>query len=142
MTIDDESSVYVGGLPYSATEDSVRRVFNLYGSVVAVKVLPSPIFTLDFTSFQSFYFLIYASWLPMVFLPFNANFRWLNNLLLSPFLSFYCLILSSLLIVSFTESLVNSLLTDDYWNIFCQELRRNLMGFFFKVRFRLGTVFG
>ncbi|KAJ4708353.1 putative RNA-binding family protein [Melia azedarach] len=39
MTIDDESSVYVGGLPYSATEDSVRRVFNLYGSVVAVKIV-------------------------------------------------------------------------------------------------------
>ncbi|CAB4288544.1 unnamed protein product [Prunus armeniaca] len=39
MTIDDESSVYVGGLPYDATEDRVRRVFELYGSVIAVKII-------------------------------------------------------------------------------------------------------
>ncbi|KAK9101871.1 hypothetical protein Sjap_019125 [Stephania japonica] len=39
MTIDDDNSIYVGGLPYSATEDSIRRVFNLYGSVVAVKII-------------------------------------------------------------------------------------------------------
>ncbi|XP_022755090.1 uncharacterized protein DDB_G0284459-like [Durio zibethinus] len=39
MTIDDESSVYVGGLPYDATEASIRRVFNLYGAVVAVKIV-------------------------------------------------------------------------------------------------------
>ncbi|ESR64267.1 RRM domain-containing protein [Citrus sinensis] len=39
MTIDDESSVYVGGLPYSANEDSVRKVFDKYGSVVAVKIV-------------------------------------------------------------------------------------------------------
>ncbi|XP_015898165.3 uncharacterized protein LOC107431702 [Ziziphus jujuba] len=39
MTIDDESSIYVGGLPYDATEDSVRRVFDLYGAVVAVKII-------------------------------------------------------------------------------------------------------
>ncbi|XVF88453.1 hypothetical protein PTKIN_Ptkin19aG0052300 [Pterospermum kingtungense] len=39
MTIDDESSVYVGGLPYDATEASIRRVFSLYGSVVAVKIV-------------------------------------------------------------------------------------------------------
>ncbi|KAM5547813.1 hypothetical protein ABKV19_001997 [Rosa sericea] len=39
MTIDDESSVYVGGLPYDATEDSVRQVFDLYGAVVAVKIV-------------------------------------------------------------------------------------------------------
>lgn len=38
MTIDDESSIYVGGLPYDATENSVRRVFDSYGDVVAVKV--------------------------------------------------------------------------------------------------------
>ncbi|XVF34748.1 hypothetical protein REPUB_Repub18cG0085800 [Reevesia pubescens] len=37
MTIDDESSVYVGGLPYDATESSIRRLFSLYGAVVAVK---------------------------------------------------------------------------------------------------------
>ncbi|KAL6226419.1 hypothetical protein ACLB2K_000381 [Fragaria x ananassa] len=35
MSIDDESSVYVGGLPYYATEDSVR--VDLYGAVIAVK---------------------------------------------------------------------------------------------------------
>ncbi|MFQ6638365.1 hypothetical protein Gotur_015166 [Gossypium turneri] len=39
MTIDDESSVYVGGLPYDATESSIRRVFSLYGAVVAVKIV-------------------------------------------------------------------------------------------------------
>ncbi|XWS26925.1 hypothetical protein CRYUN_Cryun26dG0072100 [Craigia yunnanensis] len=39
MTIDDESSVYVGGLPYDATEASIRRIFNLYGAVVAVKIV-------------------------------------------------------------------------------------------------------
>ncbi|XP_050370145.1 uncharacterized protein LOC126788212 [Argentina anserina] len=39
MTIDDDSSVYVGGLHYDATEDSVRRVFDLYGAVVAVKIV-------------------------------------------------------------------------------------------------------
>ncbi|KAH7572343.1 hypothetical protein ACOSQ2_015708 [Xanthoceras sorbifolium] len=39
MTIDDESSVYVGGLPCTATEDSIRRVFDLYGAVVAVKIV-------------------------------------------------------------------------------------------------------
>ncbi|XP_048441671.1 zinc finger CCCH domain-containing protein 25-like isoform X2 [Pyrus x bretschneideri] len=39
MTIDDESSVYVGGLPYDATEETVRRVFELYGNVIAVKII-------------------------------------------------------------------------------------------------------
>ncbi|GMI81235.1 hypothetical protein like AT5G19960 [Hibiscus trionum] len=39
MTIDDESSVYVGGLPYDATESSIRHVFSVYGSVVAVKIV-------------------------------------------------------------------------------------------------------
>ncbi|XVE54349.1 hypothetical protein DITRI_Ditri03aG0073400 [Diplodiscus trichospermus] len=39
MTIDDESSVYVGGLPYDATEASIRRAFSLYGAVVAVKIV-------------------------------------------------------------------------------------------------------
>ena len=38
MTIDDDNSIYVGGLPYNATEDSIRKVFNLYGAIVAVKV--------------------------------------------------------------------------------------------------------
>lgn len=38
MTIDDENSVYVGGLPYDATEESIRKAFDFYGRVVAVKV--------------------------------------------------------------------------------------------------------
>ncbi|KVI01295.1 hypothetical protein Ccrd_020444 [Cynara cardunculus var. scolymus] len=37
MTIDDETSVYVGNLPYDATEDSIRSVFDLYGQIIAVK---------------------------------------------------------------------------------------------------------
>ncbi|KAA8535032.1 hypothetical protein F0562_030035 [Nyssa sinensis] len=39
MTIDDDNSVYVGGLPYDASEDHIREVFGLYGSVVAVKII-------------------------------------------------------------------------------------------------------
>lgn len=39
MTIDDDNSVYVGGLPYDADEESIRRVFDLYGHVVAVKIV-------------------------------------------------------------------------------------------------------
>ncbi|XP_027072961.1 serine/threonine-protein kinase fray2 [Coffea eugenioides] len=39
MTIDDDSSIYVGGLPYDSTEDSLRQVFDPYGSVVAVKII-------------------------------------------------------------------------------------------------------
>ncbi|GLJ30268.1 hypothetical protein SUGI_0598680 [Cryptomeria japonica] len=39
MTVDDENSVYVGGLPYDSTEDSVRRAFEIYGTVIAVKSL-------------------------------------------------------------------------------------------------------
>ncbi|KAI5680643.1 hypothetical protein M9H77_01870 [Catharanthus roseus] len=39
MTIDDDSSIYVGGLPYDATEESVRKVFDIYGAVVAVKII-------------------------------------------------------------------------------------------------------
>lgn len=38
MTIDDENSIYVGGLPYDATEKDLRRVFDLYGGVLAVKL--------------------------------------------------------------------------------------------------------
>lgn len=38
MTIDDDNSIYVGGLPYDASEADLRRAFSLYGSVVAVKV--------------------------------------------------------------------------------------------------------
>ncbi|KAI4377364.1 hypothetical protein MLD38_015003 [Melastoma candidum] len=39
MTIDDRSSVYVGDLPYDSTEDSLREIFSLYGSIVAVKII-------------------------------------------------------------------------------------------------------
>lgn len=56
MTIDDESSVYVGGLPYSANEDSVRKVFDKYGSVVAVKVLDS------FFIFHAFCFIFFFAY--------------------------------------------------------------------------------
>lgn len=38
MTVDDHSSIYVGGLPYDITEDGLRRVFYVYGAVVAIKV--------------------------------------------------------------------------------------------------------
>ncbi|XP_011629210.1 U1 small nuclear ribonucleoprotein 70 kDa isoform X2 [Amborella trichopoda] len=39
MTIDDDNSIYVGGIPYDSTEESLRRVFDLYGAVVAVKII-------------------------------------------------------------------------------------------------------
>ncbi|XP_054822126.1 uncharacterized protein LOC129320622 [Prosopis cineraria] len=39
MTIDDESSIYVGGLPYDATEDTIRSVFDLYGAILDVKII-------------------------------------------------------------------------------------------------------
>ncbi|KAJ8769780.1 hypothetical protein K2173_007640 [Erythroxylum novogranatense] len=39
MTVDDDKSIYVGGLPNAATEDTLRRVFSLYGSIVAVKLI-------------------------------------------------------------------------------------------------------
>ncbi|CAH9098812.1 unnamed protein product [Cuscuta europaea] len=39
MTMDDESSIYVGGLPYSTTEETLRKVFDIYGSVVEVKII-------------------------------------------------------------------------------------------------------
>lgn len=38
MTMDDDSSIYVGGLPYDATEQTIRTVFNLYGAILDVKV--------------------------------------------------------------------------------------------------------
>jgi RNA recognition motif-containing protein len=38
MTLDDDSSIYVGGLPYDASEDTIRTVFNLYGAILDVKV--------------------------------------------------------------------------------------------------------
>ncbi|KAG9459401.1 hypothetical protein H6P81_003909 [Aristolochia fimbriata] len=39
MTVDDDNSIYVGGLPYDTTEDSLRKVFDLYGAVVAIKII-------------------------------------------------------------------------------------------------------
>ncbi|GLU09791.1 hypothetical protein SLE2022_266320 [Rubroshorea leprosula] len=39
MTIDDNNKVYIGGLPYDATEETLRRVFGIYGAVVAVKII-------------------------------------------------------------------------------------------------------
>ncbi|KAJ4832115.1 hypothetical protein Tsubulata_032532 [Turnera subulata] len=39
MTVDDDNSIYVGGLPYSATEETLRDVFGLYGSIIAVKII-------------------------------------------------------------------------------------------------------
>lgn len=39
MTIDDDSSIYVGNLPYDTTEESLSKVFDIYGSVVAVKMI-------------------------------------------------------------------------------------------------------
>ncbi|XP_042496412.1 serine/threonine-protein kinase fray2-like isoform X1 [Macadamia integrifolia] len=39
MTIDDENSIYVGGLPYDSTEETLREAFHYYGSVVAVKII-------------------------------------------------------------------------------------------------------
>ncbi|KAH6806630.1 hypothetical protein C2S53_015734 [Perilla frutescens var. hirtella] len=39
MTVDDISSIYVGGLPYDITEEGLRRVFYVYGAVIAVKII-------------------------------------------------------------------------------------------------------
>ncbi|XP_074578753.1 uncharacterized protein LOC141835223 [Curcuma longa] len=39
MTLDDEKSVYVGGLPYECTQEDLRRAFDLYGAIVDVKII-------------------------------------------------------------------------------------------------------
>ncbi|KAL8152522.1 hypothetical protein V2J09_010282 [Rumex salicifolius] len=39
MTVDDENSVYVGGIRYDCTEDDLRNAFDLYGSILAVKMI-------------------------------------------------------------------------------------------------------
>ncbi|WOL09013.1 glycine-rich RNA-binding protein RZ1B-like [Canna indica] len=39
MTVDDEKSVYVGGLPYDCTQEDLRRAFDLYGAIVDVKII-------------------------------------------------------------------------------------------------------
>jgi RNA recognition motif-containing protein len=40
MAVDEVTSVYVGGLPYEASEDMLRDAFEYYGTIVAVKVRP------------------------------------------------------------------------------------------------------
>ncbi|KAM7276186.1 hypothetical protein ACFE04_018052 [Oxalis oulophora] len=39
MTIDDDNSVYVGGFPYNATDDTLRRAFDTYGRILSVKII-------------------------------------------------------------------------------------------------------
>ncbi|KAL4274753.1 hypothetical protein S245_069529 [Arachis hypogaea] len=39
MTLDDDSSIYVGGLPYDASEQTIRSVFHLYGAILDVKII-------------------------------------------------------------------------------------------------------
>ncbi|XP_073307763.1 uncharacterized protein [Primulina huaijiensis] len=39
MTIDDESSIYVGGLPYDIAEETLRKAFYTFGAVLAVKIV-------------------------------------------------------------------------------------------------------
>ncbi|XP_076924648.1 uncharacterized protein LOC143587164 isoform X1 [Bidens hawaiensis] len=39
MTIDDDNSVYVGNLPYDSTENTLRNAFDIYGQVIAVKII-------------------------------------------------------------------------------------------------------
>ncbi|CAO2840759.1 unnamed protein product [Amaranthus hypochondriacus] len=41
MMVDDENSIFVGGLPYECTKAQLRRAFELYGSIVSVKVYVS-----------------------------------------------------------------------------------------------------
>ncbi|KAI7744154.1 hypothetical protein M8C21_033355 [Ambrosia artemisiifolia] len=39
MTVDDENSVYVGNLHYDSTEDTLRSAFDIYGQIIAVKII-------------------------------------------------------------------------------------------------------
>ncbi|XP_042398483.1 U1 small nuclear ribonucleoprotein 70 kDa-like isoform X2 [Zingiber officinale] len=39
MTIDDEKSIYVGGLPYECTQEDLHRAFDLYGAIMDVKIV-------------------------------------------------------------------------------------------------------
>lgn len=91
MTIDDDNSIYVGGLPYDSTEDSIRRVFDLYGSVIAVKVSP-PLFLLNFLGFL-LSLIIRLLFLLLIFKMIDTqsndrhmNWRWPNGMM--SFLSF------------------------------------------------------
>lgn len=38
MTMDDNSSVYVGGLAFDSSEAMLRSVFEAYGDILAIKV--------------------------------------------------------------------------------------------------------
>jgi len=58
MTVDDENSVYVGGLPYDSTEDSIQRAFEIYGTIIAVKALSR----YSYSRFASSCILIRDSW--------------------------------------------------------------------------------
>jgi hypothetical protein len=42
MAVNEETSVYVGGLPYDADEDMLRLYFEPCGSIVSVKVFRPP----------------------------------------------------------------------------------------------------
>ena len=42
MAVNEETSVYVGGLPYDADEDMLRVYFEPCGTIVSVKVIHSP----------------------------------------------------------------------------------------------------
>ncbi|MCL7049487.1 hypothetical protein MKW94_009301 [Papaver nudicaule] len=39
MTVDNDNSIYVGNIPYDCTEDDIRKVFDLFGSIIAVKTI-------------------------------------------------------------------------------------------------------
>ncbi|GER32665.1 RNA-binding protein 25 [Striga asiatica] len=39
MTIDANTSIYVGNLPYDITEEVIRREFYMYGAILAVKII-------------------------------------------------------------------------------------------------------
>lgn len=58
MTVDDENLVYVGGLPYDSTEDSIQRAFEIYGTIIAVKALSR----YSYSRFASSCILIRDSW--------------------------------------------------------------------------------
>ena len=56
MTVDDENSVYVGNLPYDATEDSTQSVFDLYAQIIAFKIN----LVCEFATLFSLWFYVFA----------------------------------------------------------------------------------
>jgi RNA recognition motif-containing protein len=42
MAVNEETSVYVGGLPYDADEEMLRLYFEPCGTIVSVKVMNPP----------------------------------------------------------------------------------------------------